>query len=168
MICHKIWRKVAAIPENVEWECISHPYLQPHNTATVNNYIRLDSGNCNRVLQAAWLKEFHRTKHQDSLCHVYVYLKDNQVAVTVPTAAAGLSSIGSISAAAAVCPRTQLTAPAFRRATQGRIMEQVARIGEQPDPQNLGAIETSHLARTLAHRPPSNAPIVVPRTDTFH
>ncbi|KAI9239577.1 MAG: hypothetical protein BYD32DRAFT_434773 [Podila humilis] len=167
VICHKIRRKVAAIPENVEWECISHPYLQPHNTATANNYIRMDSGNCNGVLRAAWLKEFRRTKRQDSLCHVYVYLKDNQVAVIAPTAATGLSSIGSISAAAAVRPRTQPAVPAFRRATQGRIMQQVARIGEQSDLQNLGAIETSHLARTLARRPPSNAPIVVPRTDTF-
>lgn len=160
-LCLKIKRRVATIPEAVEWAQGSHLYLQPHNTATANQYVQLDSSNCNSELRAAWLKEFRRTKRSDIVCNVYVYLKDNQVAGMGPIAATGSNS------ATAVRPRGQLAAPAFRRATQGRIMEQAARITEQPDLQHLGPITSAHLARTMARRPQSNAPIEVPRTATF-
>jgi hypothetical protein len=153
VLCHKIRRKVADIPQivNVTWKSNSLPHLQPYHTATALQYISLDSSTCNGSLRKAWIKEFRRTNNQDVVCNVYVYLQENQL---VPTAA------GSTSTAT---PATQQ----FRRATQGRIMTQTAIIQQQEDLQHLGPIETAHLARTTARLPPSSLPIAIPPTNTF-
>jgi hypothetical protein len=159
-LCVKVRRRISAIPQAVEWVTGSHLYLQPHNTATGNHYIQLDSANCDSELRKAWHKEYRRTKRSDIVCNIYAYLKNNQVEVTEPTGATGSTSTS-------VRPRGQPAAPAFRRATQGRIMEQTARIAVQPDLQHLGPMTTAHLARTMARRPQSDAPIEVPRTSVF-
>lgn len=137
----------------------THLHLQPHYTATANNYVQLDGSNCEGELRAAWLKEHRRTKRSDIVCNVYAYLKDNQAVGAVPIAASGSNL--------AVQSRGQPTATVFRRATQARIREQAERIAEQPDLQNLGAMTSAHLTRTLARQPPSNALIEIPRTATF-
>lgn len=167
-LCRKIRRKLSSIQENIEWPQDSSVYLQPHNTATANHYLRLESCNCSSHLRSTWIKEFRRTKRQDIHCNLFVYLKDNRAAGSGTTMATATGSSSSRSnSAAAVRPRLQAVAPLFRRALQGRIMEQTARIEQQPNLSNLGAIETTHLARTLAGQAPSNEPIVVPRTATF-
>ncbi|KAG0290483.1 hypothetical protein BGZ98_003405, partial [Dissophora globulifera] len=139
ILCGKIRRRIQSI-KGVKWPLDARPYIRPKLSTAQHNYVELSEENFADEIERAWIIERKRLgKDAEVKVHIFAYLIGNT------SSRRNLSGTGN--------DLQHATDPPFRAANE--VIKQAVRQGVIGQ---IGSIATSHLSRTITHRPNITSP----------